>query len=56
MLEDAPDPSGSDLLLRQGRHAGKQCAELFRAQIERSIAPVAVGHRAGSCHAPSAEV
>jgi hypothetical protein len=56
MLEHAPDPSGGDLLLRQGRHAGEQCAELLRWQIERGIAPVAVRHRAGSCQSPGAEV
>src|SRR5919198_1487832 len=47
MLEYPPEPSGGDLLLRQSRYAGEQCAEVLRGQIERGIAPVGVRHRVG---------
>ena len=43
-LEHGPRPSGSDLLLHQGRHAGEQGAQVWLGQIERGVAAVGVAH------------
>ena len=48
-LEHPPEPSGGDLLLRQGGCSGEQCAELLGGQIERGVAPVGVRHGAACC-------